>query len=176
MGGKCCCEHSSAPGMVRITQAEVHDTKPQQENGAYISQVQAEDPFEDTPNSPYTLRAEDETSTVRKVMEEPALPSIEDSKTFYAFIRKREGQKLGMSLAYFPTKQRVKVKGVLNDGAVARWNAENPVKAVGDGQYLLEVNGVKVQGKPEEEVAKLLSSATEITMLLSRVNPNLSEN
>jgi len=163
--------------MVRLTQAEVHDTKPAQDRAAYVSQVQSEDPFDDnTCAQPYTLRAEAETGSTRKVMDEPALGSIEESSTFYAFIRKREAQKLGMMLAYFPTKQRVKVRGVSKDGAVARWNEENPLKAVGDGQYVLEVNGVKVQGKAEEEVAKLLSSSTEVTMLLSRVDPNSLEN
>eukprot|EP00403_Amphidinium_massartii_P016412 CAMPEP_0178419254 /NCGR_PEP_ID=MMETSP0689_2-20121128/25514_1 /TAXON_ID=160604 /ORGANISM="Amphidinium massartii, Strain CS-259" /LENGTH=185 /DNA_ID=CAMNT_0020040683 /DNA_START=94 /DNA_END=648 /DNA_ORIENTATION=+ len=91
-----------------------------------------------------------------------AQPSGNGNNEFYADLKKAEGQKLGMIIAYFSQAKCVQVRTINDDGAVAKWNSENPSKAISEGHFLVEVNGEAVAGKTEAQVGELLNAGNEM--------------
>mmetsp|Transcript_29544 Transcript_29544/g.53822 ORF Transcript_29544/g.53822 Transcript_29544/m.53822 type:complete len:202 (-) Transcript_29544:126-731(-) len=193
----CFCDDKSAQ-MKTVSAAEVHDARTADDKyaaqggsvqePAAVTQVAGEEkvaakseaePQEDLPAPPPVLvdSADESRNSTSVVAEQIVAPTAEtqsvglNADTFYAEIQKDERQKLGMIIAYFSLRQCVRVRSVREDGAVARWNRENPSKVITEGHYLLEVNGEKIPGKTEKEVGELLEKSSKITLLVTKQEP-----
>mmetsp|Transcript_29721 Transcript_29721/g.68410 ORF Transcript_29721/g.68410 Transcript_29721/m.68410 type:complete len:190 (+) Transcript_29721:123-692(+) len=120
------------------------------------------DSVQEVPEEEVAMEEEKE----EKALEQPE--QEEDPDRYVVQISKMPQEKLGLMITNFPTKDRICVRGVAVGGAIQRWNILHPALSIMDGHYLLEINGIDVANKREEEIVRLLSESSEIKLVLSK--------
>mmetsp|Transcript_51211 Transcript_51211/g.94744 ORF Transcript_51211/g.94744 Transcript_51211/m.94744 type:complete len:198 (+) Transcript_51211:103-696(+) len=110
---------------------------------------------------------EDTTSYVAPPAPEPAQDPASDS--FLVVVQNKPGVRLGFGVGHVTGQDALHIVSVAAEGSIPEWNKLNPDKQVTSGCSILEINGVKVVSKSEEEMLQEISAACkqpELKLLL----------
>mmetsp|Transcript_75123 Transcript_75123/g.140101 ORF Transcript_75123/g.140101 Transcript_75123/m.140101 type:complete len:197 (-) Transcript_75123:241-831(-) len=176
---QCCCGETDGMSMTDMAtpitvdentkskdkQVEVADQGMDETSESVIPKAEpalvSREPMSDLPEPESAPPPKEDTSSYvqapEPIKEEPPVQPSDDS--FLVVVDNEPGVRLGFGIGHVAGQDALHIVRVASEGKIPEWNKANPARQVTEGCSILEINGVKVVSKSEQDMLQEISQA-----------------